>query len=233
MASPSAETTYEYGPSPCYNSDPHAPLQVLPMQYQFRLFVHFVRINHWKPHMPCLAAPYVPLQPHRGFVGVIHDGNEAGDMATYQYETLVDTPEYPCRPYCCRHFFTDLRQQSQGGLDLAEVLRFATTAPWSLQPDLPGINAKIFYYKSTEEFGAPIDLEQALPCCDHGGRGLAPQVDLEVFLSPEWRLWQLLPLCFSYHTSTMPEDGSDTRRRRDLAGERYCLEVVENSYYGW
>jgi len=233
MASPSAAgTTYDYGPTPRYTSDPHAPRQVLPSQYHVRLFLHFGRTNHWKPHEPLLVAPYVPLQPYGWLFGVIPDGNDADDLETYEYESLVDTPEYPCRPYCCRHLFTDLRLQADDDLDLAEALRFSTTAPWSCQPGLAGVGAKTVYFKATEELGVPIDVEQALPDCDQGGTGMAPQVDLEVYFSPEWRLWQPLPLHFSYKVLPMPDEGSDIRRVRDGARARYCHELLENSYYG-
>ena len=234
MATPGDErATYDYGPTPCYTFIPHEPAHVLPSRYSVRICLHFVRIKHWKPHEPLLLAPYVPLQSLSWHLGVVPDGNQSGDLSTYKYETMVDTPEYPCRPYCSRLLFTDLILQSEGGLDLADVLRFATTIPWSCPPGISGVTAKIVYTKATEELGAPIDHEQALPDCDQGWRGPAPQVDLEVYFSPEWRLWQPLPLSFSCRVLPMPDEGIDTRRRRNVDRERYCHEVVEASYFGW
>jgi hypothetical protein len=234
MASLSAPVdTLDFGSTPRYTDDPHAPRQVLPSQYHVRLFLHFVHTNLWKPHEPFLVAPYVPLHPHGWHFGVIPDGNQANDLVVYKCEAMVYTPEYPCRPYCCRHLFADLWRQEDDDLDLAEVLRFATTAPWSRQPGLAGISANIVYFRATDEHGVTIEVEQALPACDQGGIGMAPHVDLDVYFSPEWRLWQPLPLNFTYEMLPMPDEGSQTRRVRDVARARYCHEVVEDRYYGW
>ena len=79
-----------------------------------------------------------------------------------------------------------------------------------------------------------MDIEQALPDCDQGGAGLAPRLDLEVYLSPEWRVWQPLPLDFQYTVryDTLDE-GGDTRRVRDVSRLRHCHDLVHSSYYGW
>jgi len=209
-------------------------MQVLPMQYHVRVALHFCRTNHWKPNGPLCVAPYVPLQAHSCLFGVVSDGNSAEDQAVYEYEIMVDTPEYPRRPYCCHDLLRELALQTDDDFELADGLHFARTAPWSSHPDFAGVSAKLFYFRATAEIGVLMDIEQALPDCDPGGAGMAPRLDLEVYLSPEWRLWQPLPPHFQYTVryDTLDE-GGDTSRVRDVSRLRYYHDLVESSYYGW
>ena len=209
-------------------------MQVLPMQYHVRVALHFCRINHWKPNGPLGVAPYVPLQARSRHLGIVLDANSANDQAIYEVEIMVDTPEYPTRPYCCRDLLCDLVVQTDDYWDLYDALHFAWTAPWSNHSDYAGISAKLFYFGPTSEVGTPMDIEQALPDCELGGTGIAPRLDLEVFLSHEWRLWQPLPPDFQYTVryDTL-EEGVDTLRVRGVSRLMHCHDLVQNSYYGW
>ena len=148
--------------------------------------------------MPLDISSYVPFQARSWHFGAVQDANIADDQAVYEYELIVDTPEYPIRPYCCRDLLRDLVVQENDYFDLSDALRFARTAPWSSHPDFTGVTAKLFYFRSTSEVGIPMDIEQALPDCDQGGAGLAPRLDLEVYFSHEWRLLRPLPPDFQY-----------------------------------
>ena len=204
------------------------------MQYHVRVALHFCRISHWKPNGPLDVAPYVPLQARSWQLGVVSDANSADDQAIYEVEIMVDTPEYPIRPYCCRDLLRDLVVQTDDYFDLSHALHFARTAPWSGHPDFTGVSAKLFYFRSTSEVGILMDIEQALPDCHQAGTGLAPRLDLEVYFSHEWRLWQPLPPDFQYTVHfDKQEEVVDTMRVRDVSRLMQCHNLVNDSYYGW
>ena len=118
--------------------------------------------------------------------------------------------------------------------NVADVLHFSSTAPWSNQPDFAGVSAKLFYFRATAELGVLMDIEQALPDCDQGGAGMAPRLDVEVYLSHEWRLWQPMPPHFQYTVlHNMLDEGGALTRVRDVSRLRHCHDIVNDSYYDW
>ena len=208
--------------------------QVLAMQYHVRVSLHFCRTNLWNPNGPLDIALFAPLQTRGWQFGVVADDSSAYDQAVYEVERIVDPPEYPRGPYCCRSLLSSLISQTDDYCDLSEALHFAVTAPWSLHPDFAGVRGQIFYFPTSTGFGIPLGIDHPIPDFDDTGVATDARLELEVYLSHEWRLWQPLPADFQYTARyDTPDEGADLTTVRDRSHLLHSQDVVHDSYFGW
>ena len=131
-------------PTPDSADSQASTMQVLPMQYHVRVALHFCRANLWKPNGLLDLALYVPIQTRSWQFGVVSDANNAYDQAVYEVDMIVDAPEYPRGPYCCRSLLSSLILLTDDYFDLFDALHFARTAPWSSHPDFAGVSGNVF-----------------------------------------------------------------------------------------
>ena len=75
---------------------------------------------------------------------------------------------------------------------------------------------------------------QQLPDFDHTGFATDARLELEVYLSHEWRLWQPLPADFQYTVrDDTHEECADLTRVRDRSHFLPTQDYINDSYFGW